>query len=48
MAGALFLVVTSGIISTGVLFHTGHPFAAITVACAAYAACRWLWIFWMD
>ena len=42
MAGALFLVVVGGIIGTGILFHTGHPFLAIGVAFAAYIAVQWL------
>jgi len=48
MAGALFLAVVGGIVSTGVLFHTGHPFWGISVAIAACAAVKWLWTFWTD
>lgn len=48
MAGALFVVVTGGIFATGVLFHTGHPVAAVAVGTAAYFAVWWLWRFWTD
>lgn len=48
MGGALFLLVTGGIIGTGVLFHAGHPVAAVCVAGSAYAGCRWVWRFWLD
>jgi len=44
MGGALFLAVVGGIIGTGILFHTGHPFWAIGVAFTACAAVWWLLI----
>ena len=44
MGGALLTCVVGGIVGTGLLFHTGHPIAAICVALAAYAGGWWVWI----
>jgi hypothetical protein len=44
MSNALGFVTVASVISIGILLHTGHPFLAICVGLAAYAAARWIYM----